>query len=171
MGQLTTRYARRVVGALNTFPTARGWGESAAIAAATLVVVGAIGLSTKLYVPGPANLTGMPRRLVETLIAPAIGEEIVFRGLLIPSKSEGGDFARAWLVSSVLFVAWHIVEGTTFLRSEAALFLRLDFLACAAVLGFGCAVMRWRTGSLWPAVATHWIMVTIWQIWLGGLIL
>ena len=39
---------------------------------------------------------------------------------------------------------------------------------CAATLGLGCALIRWRTGSLWPAVALHWLVVVTWQTLLGG---
>jgi predicted Abi (CAAX) family protease len=28
--------------------------------------------------------------------------------------------------------------------------------------------LRWRTGSLWPAVLLHWLEVAGWQIWFGG---
>jgi predicted Abi (CAAX) family protease len=48
------------------------------------------------------------------------------------------------------------------------MFLRPDFLACTAILGLGCALMRWRTGSLWPAVILHGGFVVVWQTWLGG---
>ncbi len=53
-------------------------------------------------------------------------------------------------------------------RIAAPIFLRADFLACAAILGAGCAIIRWRTASLWPAVILHWLMVVVWQTWLGG---
>jgi predicted Abi (CAAX) family protease len=55
-----------------------------------------------------------------------------------------------------------------FLPRAAPIFLRPDFLACAAILGAGCALIRWRTASIWPAVALHWLVVVIWQTWLGG---
>ena len=42
-------------------------------------------------------------------------------------------------------------------------------LATTAIEGLGCALIRWRTGSLWPAVALHWLEVVVWQTWLGGL--
>ena len=48
------------------------------------------------------------------------------------------------------------------------MFLRPDFLASTAILGLACALMRWRTGSLWPAVALHGGFVVVWQTWLGG---
>ena len=102
------------------------------------------------------------------LIAPAIGEEACFRGLLVPGRSET---RRPWIalaVMTAIFVLWHVVEAKTFLPAAAAMFVRPDFLVCAAILGLGCGVIRWRTGSLWPGVGLHWLMVTVWQTWLGG---
>jgi membrane protease YdiL (CAAX protease family) len=60
-----------------------------------------------------------------------------------------------------------LVRDDTFLP-QAMMFLRPDFLACTAILGLGCVLMRWRTGSLWPAVILHGGFVVVWQTWLGG---
>ncbi len=168
MDELIPRYRRRLALALTTWPTPRGWALSAAIGATTLAVLGAIGFSTGLYALHPANTTNLAFRLAETFVAPAIGEELVFRGLLIPGRAESSKFIGALLVSTVIFIGWHIVEAETFLCAAAPMFLRADFLTIAGTLGIGCAIVRWLTGSLWPAVALHWIMVGIWQTWLGG---
>ncbi len=145
--------------------------ESAGVGAVTLAAVGAVGFSTGLYALHPTQAAGLPLRLLTVLAAPAFCEEAVFRGLLIPGRSET---ARPWLafpLAILTFVAWHVVEAETVLPAATSLFERPDFLACAGLLGLGCGWIRWRTGSLWPAVALHWLMVTIWQTWLGGLIL
>jgi predicted Abi (CAAX) family protease len=168
MDELIARYRRRLATALTTWPTPRGWAASAAIGAATLALLGAIGFSTGLYTLHPANTAHLAFRLTETFVAPAIGEELVFRGLLIPGRAESPRFLGALLFSSTVFILWHVVEAEIFLRSAAPMFLRPDFLACAATLGVGCAFVRRLTGSLWPAVALHWVMVGIWQTWLGG---
>jgi predicted Abi (CAAX) family protease len=42
-------------------------------------------------------------------------------------------------------------------------------LALAALLGFACAILRWRASSIWTAVALHWVVVVAWQGWFGGL--
>jgi predicted Abi (CAAX) family protease len=47
-------------------------------------------------------------------------------------------------------------------------FLEPRFLLCAGFLGLACALMRYRTGSLWPAVAFHAVAVWAWQGFLGG---
>jgi predicted Abi (CAAX) family protease len=156
---------------LTTWPDARGWTFAAGAGAATLAAIGAVGFSTGLYAIGPARTQGLPLRLLTVLIAPAIGEEACFRGLLVPDRSETRSPWRALAAMTGVFTLWHVVEAKTFLPGAARTFVRPDFLACAAILGLGCGVIRWRTASLWPAVALHWLMVTLWQTWLGGFIL
>ena len=168
MEELIVRYRRRLTTALTTWPTLRAWALSAAIGAATLALLGGIGFASGLYSLHAPNTTRLAFRLAETFIAPAVGEELVFRGLLIPGRPESPRFLGALLVSTTVFTLWHVAEAETFLRAAAPMFLRPDFLACAATLGVGCAIVRRLTGSLWPAVALHWVMVGIWQTWLGG---
>jgi predicted Abi (CAAX) family protease len=110
-------------------------------------------------------------RLLTVLIAPAIGEEAFFRGLLIPARAETRTPARDLAVATGIFTLWHVFEAKTFLPAAARMFTRPDFLGCAAILGLGCGVIRQRTGSIWPGVALHWLMVTLWQTWLGGFVL
>lgn len=127
----------------------------------------AIGFAGGLYHLTPVA-GGLPGRLLTVLVAPALGEELVFRGLLTPSRAEQPNPWRALAVACIVFTLWHVVEALVLLPKAAGLFLRPDFLACAAVLGIGCGLVRWRSGSLWPAVALHWLAVVAWQTWLGG---
>lgn len=152
--------------ALTTLPSPRGWALCGGVALLTGVLMAAIGFSTGLYALTPTT-SGLPLRLLTVLFVPALGEEIPFRGLLVPGR---GEARRPWIaiaVSTALYVAWHPLEALTFLP-HATMFLRPDFLVCTAILGLGCAVMRWRTGSLWPAVLLHGGFVVVWQTWLGG---
>ncbi len=165
------RLAARLIASLKTWPDPAGWLASLVAGCVTLAAMGALGLSTGLYSLHPANLTGLPLRLLTVAIVPALGEEAVFRGLLVPGRGETDQPGAALALATGVFVIWHLTEAETFLGRAAPMFERPDFLACAAVLGLGCGWIRWRTGSLWPAVGLHWTMVTIWQTWLGGFIL
>jgi predicted Abi (CAAX) family protease len=151
--------------ALLTLPTARGWALCGLVAVATGALMAAIGFTTGLYALTP-TAPGLPFRLLTVLFVPALGEEIPFRGLLVPGP-EAQRPGLAIAASTALYVAWHPLEALTFLP-QATMFLRPDFLACTTLLGLGCAVMRWRTGSLWPAVVLHGGFVVVWQTWLGG---
>jgi predicted Abi (CAAX) family protease len=157
---------RRLRRALTTLPDARGWALCGLVAAITGAAMAALGFSTGLYAMTP-TVPGLPLRLLTVLFVPALGEEIPFRGLLVPGREEAGKPWPAIALSTALYVAWHPLEALTFLP-QAMMFLRPDFLACTAILGLGCVLMRWRTGSLWPAVILHGGFVVVWQTWLGG---
>lgn len=157
----------RLVSSLRAVPSARGWAFCLAVSLVTLATMVALGFSTGLYQLTPTQ-PGLPLRMLTVLVVPALGEELAFRGLLTPGP---GESRRPWLeigAATGLYVLWHVVEALTFLPGAAAVFLRPDFLAACAILGLGCAIMKRRTGSVWPAVALHWALVVVWQTWLGG---
>ncbi|MEL6300011.1 MAG: CPBP family glutamic-type intramembrane protease [Pseudomonadota bacterium] len=92
------------------------------------------------------------------VFVPAFGEELVFRGLLLPVISP------FWLtVSITLFVAWHPLESVTHLHNAKSLFTDLSFLFLVAVLGNLCAFAYHRSQSLWSAVYLHWLVVVGWR--------
>jgi predicted Abi (CAAX) family protease len=127
----------------------------------------AIGFTTGFYRLHPTE-PGLPLRLLTVFFVPALGEELVFRGLLTPGPNQSRRPGLEVAVATALYTLWHVVEALTFLPAAASVFLRLDFLACCAVLGLGCAIMKLKTGSVWPAVILHWVLVVVWQTWLGG---
>ncbi|WP_297512309.1 CPBP family glutamic-type intramembrane protease [uncultured Caulobacter sp.] len=161
-------YRARLIASLRTLPSPRGWLFCLAVSATTLALMLLIGFVSGLYHLTPTQ-PGLAPRLLVVFFIPALGEELPFRGLLTPGPESTARPRVEIAVSTALYTLWHVVEGVTFLKSAAKVFLRPDFLLCCAVLGLGCAVMRRRTGSLWPAVLLHWALVVVWQTWLGGI--
>ncbi len=133
--------------ALMTVPGSSGWGFSAGLGCLALATMAVVGLSGHLYHLGAPSLAGLPTRLVSVIFVPSLGEEVVFRGILVPDRSETSRPFAAIAVASIIFMGRHVAE-TLFLRHAAPIFLRADFLACAGIFGVGCAVVRWRTASL-----------------------
>lgn len=156
---------QRVRRGLTTLPSPRNLVELMAAAAALTAIVLPVGLATGLL-----HWTPRPFRLLPALsiiVIPALGEELMFRGPWIPDRSES---ARPWpaiLATTTAFCLWHVLE-TTWLPRAAPIFLRPDFLAWTVLLGLACAILRRRSGSLWPPVALHWAAVLAWETWLGG---
>ena len=168
MTTTVTSLFRRLTDALTTWPSRRQWLVAAGVGLVALSIEGVIGVAGGFLRTAPPDWSILPFSLALALIVPALGEESVFRGLLIPSRRDTRDATLALLLSTAAFVAWHVVEALTFMRAAAPVFLRPDFLATTAVLGLACGVLRHRTGSLWPAVALHWLEVAIWQVAFGG---
>ena len=98
-------------------------------------------------------------------VAPALGEEIVFRGLVLPRRRP--NLGRIGL-SVLLFVAWHPLQALTIGPPWASAFLDPWFLAATAILGTALARIYAATGSLWPCVAAHCLVVFGWKAFLGG---
>jgi predicted Abi (CAAX) family protease len=152
---------------LTTVPNFRDWGELVFTAALLGGLFGGLGLLTGLleYKPQPLEVVG--RIALTALFVPALGEEVLFRALLIPDRPGSPTAWRPVAVSTVLFTLWHAAE-TLWLPGARTIFLRPDFLAWAAALGLACAALYRRSGSLWPPILLHWAAVVAWQGWMGG---
>ena len=168
MAQLTTVLSGRLYRALATWPDRAGWMWAAAAGAVTLAAMAVVGFAGGLYALHPTLSHGLAARLVTVMVVPAFGEELPFRGVMMPGRDEARSPWLGLAISTPIFTLWHVLEAKTWLPSAAEMFLRPDFLVCATLLGLGCGLVRWRTGSLWPAVGLHWLAVTVWQTWLGG---
>lgn len=104
---------------------------------------------------------------VIALIVPALGEELVFRGILQPRQF---DAAGDWILSAlslVAFIAWHPIQVWLGLPMAQAVFTDPSFLTLVAVLGALCTALTHRSGSLWPSVILHWSVVVIWKAGTG----
>lgn len=97
------------------------------------------------------------------LVIPALGEELVFRGLLQPRTINSARGLGLSALSLAVFVLWHPAQVWLNLPSGQAVFMEPGFLALAALLGALCTALAHRSASLWPAVLLHWIMVVGWK--------
>ena len=155
-----------LIRSFTTWPDLTGWTRCALISAAGLAVIALLAFAGG-FAHWQPRLDTWPLRLLSVMIVPALTEEAVFRGLLVPDKDESRHPALWIGLGTIAFVLWHVIEAETFLPG-ATLFLTPAFLAAAGVLGFSCALMRYRTGSLWPCVLLHGFTVFVWQIFLSG---
>jgi len=156
----------RLKRALLTWPDTNGWMRCCFIGGLSLLLIGVIAAFGGLLAWQP-RLAGWPLRLLSVMCVPAFTEELVFRGILILDQ---GETRRPvfWIdLAIIIFIGWHIFEALVLLPG-ATLFLRPVFLLCAGILGTGCALMRYRTGSIWPAVILHGLLVWTWQVFFGG---
>ena len=151
---------------LRTWPDRHGWRrvllELGWALPVLLVVAHSGGLVRPVDPPDPSMVVQLAATL---LLAPALGEELIFRGLLIPRTPP----RIGWIaLSVVLFVLWHPLQALGFGPPWASAFLDPWFLAAVAILGTALARIYAATGSLWPCVLIHWSCVMVWKVWLGG---
>ena len=97
------------------------------------------------------------------VLVPALGEELVFRGLLQPRRLSGAPALLGAGISLLAFILWHPIQVWTGWFTGQAVFLDPGFLIIVAGLGLACTLSIHRSGGLWPAVAMHWIVVVVWK--------
>ncbi len=105
------------------------------------------------------------RRGVATALMPAFGEELLFRGLLLPHPLAGLTPLQVgpWIaLSTGLFVLYHPLAGRLWYPQGRLLFDDPRFLLQCSLLGLVCALAYSITGSLWWAVLIHWLAVLLW---------
>jgi predicted Abi (CAAX) family protease len=157
----------RLVRAVVTLPSPRDWLELLIVTAIVAGVAGPLGMATGLLHDQPRPALEILKAAAIVIFIPALGEELPFRALLIPDRTETKSAWLPIILSTAVFTGWHLVE-TLWQPKERALFTRPDFLAWAAWLGLWCAILRRRSGSVWPGVLLHWATVVAWIGWLGG---
>lgn len=140
-------------------PAAQVLGWSAAVTLAGLVVMGT---SRLLRIrETPLLLFLLPRNQREKAefagvsLSAGIGEELVFRGFLVPALiMAGGSVWLAAAVSSVAFGTMHVYQGTS-------------GVVRTTILGFILAVPFILTGSIVPSVVAHTAINLMAGLWLA----
>jgi len=107
-----------------------------------------VGVGQTLVAVTPGLLTG---------IVAALGEEIGWRGLLVPQLARLTTFTRTALISGAVQAVWHwpfvLFAGFS---SAAPWWFALSILTITVTLaGFAAAWLRLRSGSVWPVVLAH----------------
>lgn len=107
---------------------------------------------------GAGALATMVAMGVLTGLIATTGEEIGWRGLLVPELAKRMPFRRLAIVSGLIWASWHMPmmllagyqgQGTPFLFSIAC------FFAMITALGAIMAWMTLKTRSFWPAALLH----------------
>lgn len=158
---------------LRRIPIRQEWLETLCAAgifalAAGLIHVFMSPIQFSMSLPGVRNdPDGFLRLAAIAILIPALGEELVFRGLLQPKALTTPTRIAVSALSLGLFVLWHPFQVWIGSPTGQALFLQPGFLMLVAILGALCTRLTQRTNSLWPAVALHWMVVVSWKAGTG----
>ena len=104
-------------------------------------------------------------------IRPALIEEVFFRVLMLPRPGQtlALKYRLSWIiVSLVIFVAWHPINGIVFRPEVAATFTDPAFLFIVLFLGIACSTAYLKSGSIWPPILIHWVTDVVWVLFMGG---
>jgi len=159
--------------ALTTIPDWRTWRTCALVYACFLAAALPIGLRSGLLRPTPPRVSPIDMAAAGVLLflQPALVEEIVFRGLLLPRNRGSMRRGRLAVVAGaalMLYVASHPINAWLFRPQALDLFAGPVYLALATLLGLACTLTYLISRSIWPPVAVHWLTVVTWIWFLGG---
>ena len=165
--------SRDLRAAMTTMPDGPMWLRCAAVYALFLLVAAPIGLWSGLLRPGAPHLTPASTLVTALLVflQPALVEEIVFRGILLPRdvrSMKRGRVALVAIAALALYVAAHPLNAWLFKPPLLRLFEDPVYLLLAALLGLTCTAAYFISRSLWPPVVIHWLTVLTWIWFLGG---
>ncbi|MEZ4707573.1 MAG: type II CAAX endopeptidase family protein [Caldilineaceae bacterium] len=87
----------------------------------------------------------------------AVGEEIGWRGLLVPQLHTLHPFARTALISGVIWGVWHIpmIIGGGYTSGAPTWYAVTCFMIHIVGMSFAFAWLRLASGSLWPPALMH----------------
>jgi membrane protease YdiL (CAAX protease family) len=87
----------------------------------------------------------------------AAGEEIGWRGFLVPELAKIATFTRTALVSGIIWAVWHYpaVIFADYTSGTSAWFDLFSLTVGIVGVSFFVAWLRLKSGSIWPAVLWH----------------
>jgi predicted Abi (CAAX) family protease len=163
----------RITQAFSILPSRKTWIFSLGLLVLFAVLIVPVGFNSKFLTFEPVHLSWLTviRFIGLTLIAPAIVEETFYRVILLPHKSERTTFRSKCIwgsISLITYIIGHPLNAVTFYPSGFPTFMHPVFLLATALLGLICMIVYWNSGSLWPPVIIHWLVVVVWLLLLGG---
>ncbi len=90
-------------------------------------------------------------------VCSATGEELGWRGFLVPKLAEGTTFTGAALVSGIIWSSWHIplIVFADYNGGTPPAYSVTCFVIMVIAISFPLAWLRLRSGSVWPAALMH----------------
>lgn len=157
---------RELLRLAGTLPDADGWRASGIAAAGYVCVALPVALAGDLL-GAPAGAPGA-RELLVPFVAPALLEEALFRGVLLPPRGARAPRWPWWVGSLAAYVAAHPLVAAVARPNARPVFDAPAFLAEALLLGAAATYLRERSGSLVPPVLLHGAVVAAWLVFGGA---
>ena len=90
-------------------------------------------------------------------ILSATGEELGWRGFLVPTLSRMTTFGKTAIISGVIWAGWHfpLIIFADYNAGTATWYALLCFALMVVAIAVVAAWLRLRSGSVWPAAILH----------------
>jgi membrane protease YdiL (CAAX protease family) len=94
--------------------------------------------------------------IVQSLVS-ATGEELGWRGFLVPTLAKTMPFTRVALISGAIWALWHmpLIIFADYNNGAPSWYSVMCFAVMVVALGFPFAWLRLRSKSVWPAAILH----------------
>ncbi|HEY3927434.1 MAG TPA: type II CAAX endopeptidase family protein [Candidatus Koribacter sp.] len=123
------------------------------------------GVRKFLHVPGLSDpavsvlyLAVIAIVLVPLSLISATGEEIGWRGFLVPELTKWVGFKKAAIISGIIWAVWHmplIIAGPYSVSGTPRAYQVLCFALMVISIAVAFAWVRMKSGSFWPAAIFH----------------
>jgi predicted Abi (CAAX) family protease len=165
---LFRRLRYRLFAAFRTRPSARAWRYAIVLILFYCLVYLPIGFSQGLLsFSWPKDWQTIVITVLTAFVMPGLDEEVIFRVLLIPHRTEPMRplERRGWIVLSFL-----LFLGSHFIHPWVPLFFwQPAFVIGAGLMGVVCTLSYLQSRSVWPPIFIHWFLVSNWLLFFGGL--
>jgi len=87
----------------------------------------------------------------------ALGEELGWRGFLVPELAKVTSFGRVAFLSGLIWATWHVplIVGADYHGANPAWYSLVCFGVMVISTGYVAAWIRLKSGSVWPAMLLH----------------
>ena len=94
--------------------------------------------------------------MLQSLLS-ATGEELGWRGFLVPMLARRTTFARTGMISGAIWAAWHVplIAFADYNSGTPTWYAVLCFAVAVISIGVVLAWLRLRSNSVWPAAILH----------------
>jgi predicted Abi (CAAX) family protease len=172
--EILSKVVLRFWSGMTTFPKSMGWLSSLGLLLAYGLIALGFGWKTGLLRFDNQFKGSWLQEIPfvgQLFFLPALIEEFLFRMLLIPHPIETAvfiDIVKWSLISLGAFIVYHPLNALTLYPVGKPTFWDWRFLTLAGLLGAVCSIAYYNTGSIWPSVFIHWIVVVGWVKVFGG---
>ena len=163
----------RIVTSFLSFPSINSWLITFTLLLIISLICLPIGFKTGLL---RRKNQSLPLRIsisvsITCFFFPALSEELFFRVMLLPCKTENASSTIQFIwdcISLLAYILSHSLNAVTLYKKGFTTFTNPIFLLSASVLGITCSIAYLESGSIWTAITIHWITVIAWLLFLGG---